>query len=153
MVGFMTKLSPNRQVAAPPLARAVLAVSALALTVFAVIVFVHQAADWPFAAVLIGVAALVVLRGLRARIELTSNSLVVRDYVRTTIIRREQIVSVERFPSIDWQGTNGTPHVTLFNPYLRRAGMITAASDKDRAEARSIIQSWLDTPGAQGSAT
>lgn len=135
---------PTRRITAPPLTRATLGLGAIALTVFAVVVLVRQFNDWPFAAVLLAAAVLIAFRGLGAGVTLGEKELVIRDYLFTTRIRREQVTSVDRFPSIDWRGTDGVPRVTVFNVFLRHAATITAPTDDDRAAARSTIQAWLD---------
>jgi hypothetical protein len=142
----MTDSRPTRRITAPPITRATFGLGVIALAVFGVVVLVRQGNDWPFAAVLFTAAALIAFRGLGAGITLGEKELVVRDYLFTTRIRREQVTSVDRFPSIDWRDTNGVPRVTLFNVFLRHAAMITAPTDDDRAAARSAIQAWVDTP-------
>lgn len=113
------------------------------LTVLAVVVLVEDVRDWPFALLLVGVAALIAVRGVPAGIDLREDELVLRDYLLTTRIRRAQIVSVERFPAIDWRSVGGVPRETLMWAFVRRAAMITAPTDDDRAHARSIIEGWL----------
>lgn len=143
----MTESRLNRRITAPTITRATLGLCAVALAVFAVVVLVRQINDWPFAVGLAAAAALVAVRGLGAGIDLAKEELVIRDYLLTTRIRREQIISVDGFPSIDWRGTDGVPRVVMVNVFLRRAGMITAPTDGDRAAARSTIQAWLDGTG------
>ncbi|MEV7933707.1 hypothetical protein [Curtobacterium sp. NPDC089185] len=113
------------------------------LTVLAVVVLVEDVRDWPFALLLVGVTVLIALRGVGAGINLQENELVLRDYLLTTRIRRAQIVSVERFPAIDWRSAGGVPRETLMWAFVRRAAMITAPTDSDRAHARSIVENWL----------
>ena len=113
------------------------------LTVLAVVVLVEDVRDWLFALLLVGVAAFIAVRGVPAGIDLHEDELVLRDYLLTTRIRRAQVVSVERFPAIDWRSVGGVPRETLMWAFVRRAAMITAPTDRDRAHARSIIENWL----------
>lgn len=113
------------------------------LTVLAVVVLVEDVRDWLFALLLVGVAALIAVRGVPAGIDLHEDELVLRDYLLTTRIRRVQVVGVERFPAIDWRSVGGVPRETLMWAFVRRAAMITAPTDSDRAHARSIIEDWL----------
>lgn len=127
----------------PVVTRVTLGSGAALLTVLAVVVLVEDVRDWPFVLLLGGVAALIAFRGAPAGIDLQENELVLRDYLLTTRIRRAQIVSVERFLAIDWRSTGGVPRETLMWAFVRRAAMITAPTDCDRAHARSIIENWL----------
>ena len=136
--------SPGRRIYAPRSTVTTLGVLAAAIVVMAVSLVVQQPLEWPFATALLLVAALVVIRGLPAGIELQADVLVVRDYVATTRIRRDQVVSVARFPVIEWTRADGTPRETLVSAFIRRAG-IAGPSDEDRAAVRTRIEAWLAT--------
>ncbi len=127
----------------PVVTRVTLGAGAAVLTVLAVVVLTENVRDWPFAVLFVGVAALIALRGVPAGIDLQEDELVLRDYLLTTRMRRAQIVSVERFPAIDWRSAGGVPRETLMWAFVRRAAMVTAPTDSDRAQARSIIEGWL----------
>lgn len=131
----------------PVVTRVTLGASAAVLTVLAVVVLTEDLRDWPFALLLAVVAALVAVRGVPAGIDLHEDELVLHDYLLTTRIGRAQIVSVERFPAIDWRSAAGVPRETLMWAFVRRAAMITAPADGDRARARSVIEGWLRDGG------
>ncbi|KQO64520.1 hypothetical protein [Curtobacterium sp. Leaf261] len=137
----MKRILAGRDVPVPLATRLTLGASAAVLSVFAVVL--RDARDWPFALLLLGAAALVTTRGLVAGIDLRGDELVLRDYLLTTRIKRERVVSVERFPAIDWRNSEGVPRETLMWAFVRRAATITAPTDNDRAEARSVLKRWL----------
>jgi hypothetical protein len=136
----MKRILARRDVPVPLATRLTLGASAAVLSVFAVVVVLRDARDWPFALLLLGAA-----RGLTAGIDLQGDGLVLRDYLLTTRIKRERVVSVERFPAIDWRNSEGVPRETLMWAFVRRAATITAPTDNDRAEARSVLKQWLQS--------
>jgi hypothetical protein len=127
--------SPGRRIYAPRSTVTTLGVLAAAIIVMAVSLVVQQPLEWPFATALVLVAALVVTRGLPAGVEL-------QDYVATTRIPRDQVVSVARFPAIEWTSADGRQRETIVSAFLRRAG-IAGPSDEDRAAVRTRIEAWL----------
>jgi hypothetical protein len=134
--------SPGRRIYAPRSTVTTLGVLAAAIVVMAVSLVVQQPLEWPFATALVLVAALVVIRGLPAGVELQADVLIVRDYVATTRIPRDQVVSVARFPAIEWTSADGRQRETIVSAFLRRAG-IAGPSDEDRAAVRTRIEAWL----------
>lgn len=139
----MKRVLARRDVPVPLATRVTLGAGAAALTVFAAVVLVRDARDWPFALLLLGAAALVATRGFPAGIYLGDDELILRDYLLTTRIKRAQVVSVERFPAVDWRNKDGVPRETLMWAFVRRAATITAPTDDDRAEARAVLEQWL----------
>jgi hypothetical protein len=133
---------PGRRIYAPRSTVTTLGVLAAAIVVMAVSLVVQEPREWPFATALVLVAALVVTRGLPAGVELQADVLVVHDYAATTRIRRDQVVSVERFPAITWTSADGRSRETIVSAFLRRAG-IAGPSDADRAAVRARIEAWL----------
>lgn len=144
-MGFMT--AQTQRIDAPSQTRISLGISAAVLTVLAAAVFLTQPGErWLsniVAAVMLAIAALIAYRGLRARIELQQDELVIRDWILTTRLPRTQVMSVDRFPWIDWRGSDGRPREILVNVFLRRAAGLTAASEEDRATAQARLQTWL----------
>jgi hypothetical protein len=132
----------GRRIFAPRSTVTTLGVLAAAIVVMAVSLVVQQPLEWPFATALLLVAALIVVRGLPAGVELQTDVLVVHDYAAITRIRRDQIVSVARFPAIEWSSADGTSRETLVSAFTRRPG-IAGPSDEDRAAVRTRIEAWL----------
>lgn len=136
----------RRDVPAPLVVRFNLGVGAGVLTMLAVISLLQDVRAWPFVVLLLGLAVLVVTRGVRAGIEFQGDEMVLHDYVLTTRVGRAQVVSIDRFPAIDWRGHDGTPRETVVWAFARNAAS-TAPSDEDRAVARSIVETWLNDDG------
>ncbi|MBT2503459.1 hypothetical protein J7E22_13035 [Curtobacterium sp. ISL-83] len=90
-------------------------------------------------------AVLVLVRGVRARIELWGDALVVRDYLFSTRIPRHRIMTVHRFPSIDWRDSDGIPRETLVNAFDPQQSPLIGPTNADLSRIREQLQTWLDT--------
>lgn len=130
----------------PAATRLLHASSAALLVVLAVVIVVQDSGAWPYAAALAVVAVLVVTRGLTAGLDLTDEELVVHDYLVTWRVRRDQVISVERFPAIDWRTNGGTPRETVVLAFVRQAASVAAATDDDRGSARQTLRAWSEAP-------
>jgi hypothetical protein len=152
--GFMTVERQTRRIDTPLQMRVSLGISAAILIILAAAVFLAQPGErWlsnTLAAVMLTLAVLITYRGLRARIDLHQDELVVHDWLFTRHISRSQVISVDRFPWIDWRGSDGRPREILVNIFLRRAAGLAAASDEDRAAARATLEAWLAEAPPEG---
>lgn len=116
--------------------------SAIAVAV-AVTLPLAQRSAWPVGAALLVAAALVLARGVRARIELWGDELVVRDYLFSTRIPRDRVLTVDRFPSIDWRGADGIPRETLVNAFNPQQLELFGPTDAELDRIRAVLQRWL----------
>lgn len=116
--------------------------SAIAVAV-AVTLPLAQRGAWPVSAALLVAAALVLARGVRARVELWGNELVVRDYLFATRIPRDRVLTVDRFPSIDWRGADGIPRETLVNAFNPQQLELFGPTDAELDRIREVLQRWL----------
>jgi|GEM_PF-5765783 len=116
--------------------------SAIAVAV-AVTLPLAQRSAWPVSAALLVAAALVLARGVRARVELWRDELVVRDYLFSTRIPRDRVLTVDRFPSIDWRGADGIPREALVNAFNPQQLELFGPTDAELDRIRAVLQRWL----------
>lgn len=123
--------------------RLIVQVAAAVAVAVAVTLVLAQRDAWPVSAVLVVVAGLVALRWARTGVDLSEDELVVRGFAFSTRIRRDQIVAVDRFPSIDWRGADGVTRETLVNAFVG-SRFSPNPSEAEIADARAELQAWLD---------
>ncbi|WP_413602162.1 hypothetical protein [Curtobacterium sp. Curtsp57] len=139
----MTDPQSSRTIPMPRRIRLILQVAAAIAVAFAVALVLAQRDAWPVSAVLVVAAGLVALRWARTGVDLSEDELVVRGFAFSTRIRRDQIVAVDRFPSIDWRGADGVTRETLVNAFIGTR-YSPNPSEAEIADARAELQAWLD---------
>ncbi len=149
----VSKQLPARILRAPRRLRLAMQVGSAIAVAVAVTLPLAQRSAWPVSAALLVAASLVLSRGVRARVELRGDELVVRDYTFSTRIARDRILMVHRFPSIDWRGADGIPRETLVNAFNPQRLDSLGPTDAELDQIREVLERWLTGADAHHDAT
>lgn len=126
----------------PPILRWSLASVYGLLAALGILTIVVAPSLWILGTCFIALGGYLCVRGFRAGVLLESDSLTVRGLISSRTIRRNSLVSVDRFPFISWRSDSGATHDTPVTVFMSYQQVENSWTDRYQREVLDQLETW-----------